>query len=130
MPNVGKVYTPKVIAYFDFPTFYPRKTTGNWMEDNIGSAMDGAVASNPDCPMILFNMTCFDIDRAFQNGCGATFDPNNGPCITAFEVNRILSNEKLFTATIWYEAQGSTYRKWTADEVRAKFEKYFPQHWQ
>lgn len=130
LPNVRKVYTPHVIEYFEFSNYYPPKNTGEWKEDRIGSAMDAAVASNPDCPMILFNISCFDMDRAFENGCGTNFDPTNQSCITAFEVNRILSSKTLFAATIWYETQGSTYRKLTAKEIRAKFEKYFPEHWQ
>lgn len=129
LPDVNKIYKPKVIGYYEFVDFYPRTQTGKWMEDNIASAMDEAVASNPRCPMILFNVTCFEMDRAFQNGCGSKFNPENSGCVTAYEVNRILSNETLFAATIWYELRGESYKVLSPAEVQTKFEKYFPEHW-
>lgn len=130
LPEIKKHLKPSVIHYWQFKEHYPSGKTGSWFEQQIATVMDAAVASSPGCPMIVFNLSCFDPERSFKYGCGKDLPAKDNTCVTAQEMNRILSDPKLFAATLWYEEKNSVYQKLTPEQVQVKFGKYFPQHWE
>jgi len=129
LSKVNDIYSPRAISFPDFDLYYPVRRTqaSNGLLRFLEQVMYEAVHSEPNCPMILFNISCFDADTAFKAGCGLNFPISREDCVTAFEADRILSDPLLFNSTIWYEERGSQFYKLTTGELKAKFGAYFPQ---
>lgn len=115
-----------VVEYQEFPQYYDLKWEAkkSWMENRISDVIDLAVPTTPGCPMMVFNLHCFDADQAFQKGCGTSFDPKAEHCVTAFEINHILSKQEFYDSTVWFQGPENT--KMAPAELKEKFEKYFP----
>ena len=65
------------------------------------------------------------MDWAFSGGCGVNFDPKKSNCITAYEINRIMSNSKLRRSTLWFDKVNGEYQMLGEKELQRRFGKYF-----
>lgn len=118
-------FRPGVIEFNDFQKSYPFDENQDrpWEDFALADVIDQAAASTPGCPMIVFNLNCFDVKEAFSKGAGGSFAMDlNSPKITAFEANHVLSNQKLYDATIWYRDNTRV----DSAELKRLFAPYFP----
>lgn len=112
------------VRWGEFDVYIPAKR-----ENEIGvfqyiiEVVQEAVRATPGCPMVAFNIECFDPDVSWKGKLGIPRDTELGWAgVTAYEIESILCDPTLAASTLWFRSG----RLMRADEVQNVFARYFP----